>query len=181
MHCIMKSILNDGPQLRHDLGKNPPHYKGWSVQDFSKLPYQTYEIPDFMHLHVQCETAPPIVLALGRGIFENPPNIQSLDEFNTIQASENFFSKFQEDFSLLKYSLQNSQRDTCLQMNSSDLEVNTEAWAVGFPSIYTLNNNPQKYVLKSKVFNTVYDLKMRRGHVGIYPEESWFDSNRFFY
>lgn len=180
-HCVMRSILNEGPQLTYNTGNIKPFYKGWFVRDSSKLPFQTQEIQDARWLRAQGETTEPVVMALGRGYFEYPPDIRTMEEFEFIQAKAAEFSLYQEDFAILKFNLQKPETHSCIQLSDQDPVSGDDAWAVGFPENLAMSGRaPQKFVLKAKIFPTISALKVSRGEIVIYPEESWFDSNRLF-
>jgi|GEM_PF-4414661 len=181
LHCVMKSIMNEGPQLRIDMGDSAPHYKAWFVKDMTLLPFQTREIPDARELHAQNDTGQPQVLALGRGYFEVPPLISSMEEFDRVASNAGEFSKYQEDFGILKFNLQSPKSHHCISMSSVEPVTGQEAWAIGFPQDFIgTGKPPHKYVTKAKIYNTIEEVKTINGQGVIYPEEAWFDSNRYF-
>jgi hypothetical protein len=160
MHCLMKSIMNEGPKLRIESGDSPPHFKAWSVQDPSQLPFQTRAVPDSWYLRAMNEPNEPKVLALGGGFFEFPPNISSFSEFDLIQKKTADFAKFQEDYGILKFELEKPESHHCLKISKSDPSSEEEVWAIGYPDEFIgTNQEPKKFVTKTKVFLTLHELK----------------------
>lgn len=179
LHCIAKSILNDGPNLSYTLGKQQ-NYKGWFVREFDALPYQTSSIVDSRHLHLQNENQEPRVIALGKGYFEIPPQVDKSNFESKLGEVENL-KQFQEDFSLLHFKLAQNNKHSCIKLSERIPDSGELAWLVGFPGDAISRNStstPTKYVLIGKLYNSFDDYKKASGKITNYPEEAWFDENR---
>lgn len=179
LHCLQVYKLH--PHFKHHSEKDSPDYKAWESPDFSSLPIKILEFKDFRNVHVDGTEKNPSIVGLGRGFFEFPPSIQNFEHFDKINSIRESLLKFQEDFAVLKYTPLKNHPLTCVaSKESKPLFENKEmAWVFGYPEGFLSRNiQPQKYVMKGTLYNSLVELRNDLGIVGVFAEESWLDATR---